>query len=116
MHPDCSELAINWKNNNGITDFRHGVIVNFFCVMFFVSLVKFCYWSKFHVSIITGSEVMIIFFNKGLTRNPEIGNIPIWVLSNIWRLGGVRDTKCGTNLFTECCKMPGSQLLPFLSY
>ena len=34
----------------------------------------FSYRSKFHVNIITGSGVMIIFFYKGLTRNPEIRN------------------------------------------
>ena len=45
-----------------------------------VSLALFCfscqisYWSKFHVNIITGSRIMTIFFYKGLTRNPEIGN------------------------------------------
>ena len=64
----------------------------------FVSLVKFSYWSKFHVNIITGSGIMTIFFYKGLTRNPEIGNTPVWVLPNIWRLGRVRDTKFGTNV------------------
>ena len=64
----------------------------------FVSLVKFSYWSKFHVNIITGSGVMTIFFYKGLTRNPEIGNTPVWVLPNIWRLGRVRNTKFGTNV------------------
>ena len=48
----------------------HGVIINFFKLFF--SLVKFSYRSKFHVNIITGSEVMIIFFYKGLTKNPEI--------------------------------------------
>ena len=42
---------------------------------FFVSLVMFNYWSKFHVNIITGFEVMTIFFYKGLTRNPEIRNV-----------------------------------------
>ena len=47
----------------------HGVIINFFKLFF--SLVKFSYRSKFHVNIITGSEVMIIFFYKGLTKNPE---------------------------------------------
>ena len=35
---------------------------------FFVSIVKFSYWSKFHVNIITGSEVMSISFYKGFTR------------------------------------------------
>ena len=53
---------------------------------FFVSLVKFSYWSKFHVSIITGSGIMTVFFYKGLTRNPEIRNIPVWVLPNMKRL------------------------------
>ena len=38
---------------------------------------------KFH--IITGSGVITIFFYKGLTRNPEIGNTPVWVLPNICR-------------------------------
>ena len=33
-----------------------------------------------------------------LTKNPEIGNTPIWVLPNIWRLGQVMDTKFGTNV------------------
>ena len=37
---------------------------------------KFSYWSKFHVIIITGSGNMTILFYKGLTRNPEIGNTP----------------------------------------
>ena len=39
-----------------------------------------------------------IFFYKGLTRNPEIGNTPVWALPNIWRLGQVMDTKFGTNV------------------
>ena len=71
--PDCSELAKNPKNDNDIIIFPHNVNVNFFWRCF-VSLVKFSYWSKFHVNIITGSGIMIIFFYKGLTRNPEIGN------------------------------------------
>ena len=64
----------------------------------FVSLGKFSYWSKFHVNIISGSGVMTIYFCKGLTRNSGIGNNPVWVLPNIWRLGWVRITKFGTNL------------------
>ena len=63
-----------------------------------VSLVKFSYWSKFHVNIMTSSGIMTIFFYKGLTRNPEIGNTFVWVLPNIWRLGRVMDTKFGTNI------------------
>ena len=68
---------------------------DFFGVVFF-SLVKFCYWSKFHVHIITSSGVMTIFF-KRFSRSPEIGSTPVLVLPNIWRLGQVRDTKYGTS-------------------
>ena len=52
---------------------------------FFVSLVMFSYWSKFHVNIITGFEVMTIFFYKGLTRNLEIRN----VVSGDWEQLGI---------------------------
>ena len=41
---------------------------------------------------------MTIFFYKRLTRNPEIGNTPVWILPNIWRLGRVMDTTFGTNV------------------
>ena len=64
----------------------------------FVSLIKFSYWSKFHVIIITSPGVMTISFYKGLPRNPEIENTPIWVFLNIWRLGWPRNTKFGTNV------------------
>ena len=53
----------------------------------FVYLVKFSYWLKFHVNIIAGSVVMKVFFYKGLTRNPEIGNTSALVFPNICRLG-----------------------------
>ena len=33
-----------------------------------------------------------------MTRNWEIGNTPIWILANIWRLGQVRNNKFGTNV------------------
>ena len=95
--PDCSKLAKNPKNDNDVTIFRHDVNVKFFWRCF-VSLVKFSYWSKFHVNIITGSGIMTIFFYKGLTRNPEIGNTPVRVLPNIWRLGRVMDTKFRMNV------------------
>ena len=44
---------------------------------------------------------MKIYFYKGLTRNPEIGNTPVRVLPNIWRLGRVTDTKFGTDAPNE---------------
>ena len=73
---------------------------NFFVVALFL-LFKFSYWFKFHVNIITGSGVRTIFFYKGLTRNPEIGNTPVWVLPNIWRLGRIKNTKFDTNVSNE---------------
>ena len=95
--PESSKLAVNSKNSNDVTIFRYDVIVKFFWHCF-VSLVMFSYWSKFHVHNITGSGVMTISFYEGLTRNPEIGNTPVWVLPNIWRLGQVRNTKFGSNI------------------
>ena len=89
-----SKLAINWKNDSGVTICCHDVIIKLFWRCF-VSLIKFSYCSKFHVSIIIGSGVLTIFFYKGLIRNVKIGNTLVWVLSNIWRLGQVRDTKFG---------------------
>ena len=70
--------------------------LNFFEIALF--LVNFSYASKFHVNIITASGIMTIFFYKGLTRNPEFGNTPAWVLPNIWRLGRVMDTKFDTKV------------------
>ena len=95
--PDCSKLTKNPKNNNDVTIIRHEVNVKIFWRCF-VSLVKFSYWSKFHVNIITGSGIMTIFFYKGLTRNQEIGNTLVSVLPNIWRLGRLIDTKFGMNV------------------
>ena len=79
------------------TDWFYEVNSNFFwhCR---VSFVNFNYWSKFHVNIMTGSEVMTVFIYKRFTRIPEIRNTPFWVLPNIWRMGQIMDTKFGTNV------------------
>ena len=98
--PDCSKLVINRKNDTDFAICRHDVIVKFFW-RYFVSRITFSYWSKFHVNIITGSGVMTIFFDKGLTRNPEMGNTTVRVFPNIWRLEQVRDIKFGTNVSNE---------------
>ena len=66
--PDCSKLAINWKNDNDLIIFWHRQFV----LRCRVSLLKFNYWSKFQVNIITGSGVTAIFVYKRSTRNPEI--------------------------------------------
>ena len=93
MYPfGLSEIGRKFGKSNDVTIFRHEVTIKIFWRCF-VSSVKFSYWSKFHVNIIIGSGVMTIFFYKGLTRNPEIGNTPVWVLSNIWRVRWVANTK-----------------------
>ena len=91
---------MNRKNKNDVTTWQHDVITKFFW-RHFISLVKFSYWSMFYVNIMSGFGVNTIFFYKRLTRNPEIGNIAIWVLPNIWRLDEVRDIKYGTNFSNE---------------
>ena len=95
--PDSSKMAKNRKNENDVIICWHDITIKFFWCYFFC-FVKFSYWSKFNGNIITGSGVMTIFFYKGLTRNLEIGNTPVWVLPNNWRLGQVRDTKVSTNV------------------
>ena len=44
--------------------------------------------------------VMTVFFYKRLFGNLEIGNTPVWVLPDIWKLGHVRNklVKIGKNL------------------
>ena len=56
-------MAINRKRDNDVTICLHDVIVKLSsrCC---VSLVKFSYWSKFYVTIMTGSEVMTIFIKN----------------------------------------------------
>ena len=41
------------------------------------------------------------FLYKGLTRNPELGNTPVWVLHDIFTLGRVMNTKLGTIVSNE---------------
>ena len=93
--PDCSKLTKNPKTNNDFTIFRHDVNGNFFDVVLFLLL-----------SLVTGPSFIsslvlelwqFSFIRDWLTRNPEIGNTPVWVLPNISRLGQVMDTKFGTN-------------------
>ena len=53
--------------------------------------------------LVTGPSFMSIFsvalesydnfLYKGLTRSLEIGNTPVYILPNIWRLGQVKYTK-----------------------
>ena len=112
---DCSKLAKNLENDNDTTISQHDVNIQFFW-HYFVSLVKFSYWSKFCVNIITSSGIMTISFYKVLTRNLKIRNTPIWVSPNIWRLGRVMDTKFGMNvsnrMLVNAAKFQGYSFYP----
>ena len=43
-------------------------------------------------------ELWQFSLTKEFTRNLVIGNTPVWVFPNIWRLGWVMDTKFGKNV------------------
>ena len=63
-------------------------------------------------SLVNGPRFMsisslVLEFFKGLTINPEIGNIPLSILLDIWRLGRVRDTRLDTNLSNEMLLIAG---------
>ena len=83
--PDCSKLAKNPKNDNGVTISRHDVIVkNFWRGL--VSLVKFSYWSKFHVSIILVLELWQFSFIRDWPeiRKSEIPPSEFCPISGDW--------------------------------
>ena len=70
--------------------------------------------------MVTGSGVATIFVYRRLTKTPEMGNTPVWVLPSIWRLEQFMDTKFGKdvsdkNLLNDV-KKPWLQLLLSLSY
>ena len=88
--PDCSKLVINWKNDSDVIIFWHDVIVRFFW-RGFVFLVMFSYWSKFHVSIITGSGVRQFSFKRNWpeTRKSEIPPSGFCPISGDWGKSGI---------------------------
>ena len=98
--PDCCKFNIN-QNMARTSQFARMASSSIFFWVCFVSLVKFSYWSKFHINITTGSRVMTNYLFKGLLRNPEIGNTAVWISPNVWRLGQARDTKFGTHVPNE---------------
>ena len=90
MLPIGCNLAINWKKNKVARIFRHYVIIKFF-LLCRVFLVKFNYWSMFHVNIITGSGVMTIFVYKEL-KYPRLN------FAQYLETRQIIDTKFGTNV------------------
>ena len=69
----------------------------------FVSFFKFSYWSKFPVSITTGSRDLIIFFLRDWPeiRKSEIVCRKSSEFCQILGIVRVRDTNCGTDVSNE---------------
>ena len=96
----CSKLAMTSKNDNDVTNCQQRSSLNsFWCCH--VSFLKFSYWYKFHINIITSSRVMTILLYNWLTKYLDVGNIHVLILPNIWRLAQVRNTRFVTNIYNE---------------
>ena len=90
------QISHKLKNDNDVTVCWNDVIVNFFSCSF-VSLVKFSYWSMFHVNIITGSSFLL----QGLDQKSGNRKYARLSFSQYLETGQVRDTKLGTNVSNE---------------
>ena len=68
--------------------------------------------------MIIGFALITIFVFKGLTRNPKIGNSPVWILTYNWGQRRARDSKFDTNLSNEKLLNDTKyhELLLFLNY
>ena len=99
MYPESGFLNDSYVTKMTVTS-QLSILLNFFDIILFSFsfIVEFSYCYKFHYNIITGSGVMKICFYKGLARNTEIENTPVWVLTNILRPGQVNNIKLGTNI------------------
>ena len=85
---------LQWRHN--LLTWSH---VHFF--LFFLFLFSGLVTGPIFISILLGSGVITVLFYNRLIRNPDIRNTLICVLTHIWRLGWVRNTKFGTNVFNE---------------
>ena len=95
--PDCSKLAVNWKNDKDVRICWHEVIVGFFCCL--ISLTSSLVIGRGFTSLsLLVLELRKFWFIRDLTGNWKY---PVWVLSNIWRLGRVSDTKFDMNASYE---------------
>ena len=97
------QIAPNWPYIETMTSTSQLTNIIFYSeflgLIFF--LVKLSYWVKFYINIITSSEVMTMFFYKGLIWNPEIRNTSVWVFPNVWRLGTLGIPNQRTNISNE---------------
>ena len=93
--PDCSKVAINWKNDHGVTIFRHEVIVSFLLTLFCFSL----------SSLVTGPSFMSI---SSLV-------LELWQFLFIWDWPKVRKSEIPPSEFCSIFGECGEQGLPNLA-
>ena len=73
-----------------------------FLVLFYVSVKRFI--ETLLVQIFMSILLLIlktVFIYPGLDQKSGNGKSPVWVSSNIWKLGQVRDTKFGMSVSNE---------------
>ena len=95
----CSKLAINEKNDDEVVICWHKVILNFFDVVVF--LLSSLVIDPSFMSISSLLLELWSFFYKEFGQKSRNRNTPVWVLFNIWRLGGVKDVKFSMNVSIE---------------
>ena len=115
---NCSELPINWKTDSSLTISRHDVIVTF--LFFDFDVLSFLVTCPSFMSV---SWLVLEFWQFSVIKiDQNNGNRKHLCLSftlyletgasygyQIWQ-------ECLWLEVTECCKMPGLLLLPFLCY
>ena len=100
MRPE-SGLRVQIDHKSEKWQWRHSLLTWHYRQIF---LTRFCFSCQFQLLIQISCQNHHCFWSygkfvyKGLTRNPEIGSTPVWVLPNICRLGKVTDTKFVTNV------------------
>ena len=100
MRPE-SGLRVQIDHKSEKWQWRHSLLTWHYRQIF---LTRFCFSCQFQLLIQISCQNHHCFWSygkfvyKGLTRNPEIGSTPVWVLPNIWRLEQVMHTKFGTSV------------------
>ena len=103
MHPKSDfQIASNGlqmgKNDNDIIICWHEVIVRYYVLSYFF-LIKFGYWSMFHVNIITSSVAETIFVYKGFDQKTRNWKYPYRSFRQCLETGESSVTKFGMNVW-----------------
>ena len=103
IHLDAGfQIAPNWPWSRKMTMPSQFAAITSSSIFWrcFVSLVKFSYWPKFHVNIITGSGLWH-FFSQGIDQKPGNRKYPGQSFVQYLETGWVRDIKLSTDISNE---------------